>query len=178
MENLTTKAFGAGIAAGGNLATGCSSYSAMNHNECRNSFGSLGTRRLVQVNDPYDKFSMRDREAMAHTWHFQLISSECFLADLMYKYVRELEQMMTEKGMMKFNLKRSVNELKQQVESLQKLVNGHGKAQVMVFCKPMFAPMADEYYNDGGDLTSRIVLRIKNRLDSDMQRCSTAQRTC
>ena len=170
MENLTTKAFGAGIAAGGNFATGCSSYSAMNHNECRNSFGSLGTRRLVQVNDPYDKFSMRDREAMAHTWHFQLISSECFLADLMYKYVRELEQMMTEKGMMKFNLKRSVNELKQQEESLQRLVNGHGKTQVMVFCKPMFAPMADEYYNDGGDVTSRIVLHIKNRLDTDMQR--------
>ena len=57
---------------------------------------------------------------------------------------RELEQRMAAHGLLKFNAKRLVNELKDTVQSMQVLVKGHGRAQIKLFCVPIFAPMADE----------------------------------
>lgn len=170
MENLSTTNACNVLSGTNNMPVTRASYSAVNAGKCTGSFGNLGKKRLVTVCDPYDKFSMRDREAMAHSWHFQLISSECFLADFMFKYVHELEQIMYEKGLVKFNLKKSLKELISQVESLKGLVKGHGKAQIMVFCRPMFAPLVEDYCRDGGDLTDRLICSIYSRINQDLVR--------
>lgn len=175
MENVITNAYGTGnLLSRSNLMKGCTSYSATSIENCSGDFARMlhpaSVGNLVTVSNPYDKFSPQEREAMAHTWHFHLISAECTFAEYLYNYVRELEQMMSAHGLLKFNAKRLVNELKDTVQSMQVLVKGHGRAQIKLFCVPIFAPMADEYYNIGGDLTSRIVLRIRKRIDEEVTR--------
>lgn len=171
VKNLTTGLYSEFTT---NLQKSCTSYSATNIENCSGDFARMmqpvSVGHLATASNPYDKFSLQEREAMAHTWHFHLISAECTFAEYLYNYVRELENMMAGYGLLKFNTKRLVNELKDTVQSMQVLVKGHGRAQIKLFCVPIFAPMADEYYNIGGDLTSRIVLRIRKRIDEEVTR--------
>lgn len=159
---------------GSNPLNGSFSYSATNLEKCTGDFSFVASHGsgnpLVTTHNSYDKFPMQEREAMAHTWHFHLISSECTFADYLYRYVHELEQMMAGYGLLKFNAKRMVNELKDSVQSMQSLVKGHGRAQIKLFCLPIFAPLVKDYYEDGGDLTNRLILRIQKRIDAEMTR--------
>lgn len=130
----------------------------------------MNGKHLVTVNDPYAKFSDTEREAMAHTWHFHLISAECTIANYLNTYVHELEKMMTAQGLMKFNMKRMMNELNSAVNGMKTLVDGHGRAQINVFCRPIFAPLAEEYRGIGGDLTGRLIFSIRGRINNDITR--------
>lgn len=153
-------------------AAGRIAYSANSFTDCSASLAGSYSRgvSLVRNTDPYAALSWKDRTAVANTWHFHLIAVECVLADYLNNYVYQLEQLMKEAGLMRHRMKKCMTDLTDASRQLYRMVNKHGRIQVKVFCSPMYAPLADDYHRDGGELIKNIIAEVKQMEDLDITR--------
>lgn len=131
---------------------------------------SLGDMSMIKVCNPYSSFTRSDREGMAQSWHFQLIASDCMVADYLFKYVHELKKMMCESGLARFKNKKYLSDMEAAVSILQRTVTEHGRIQIKVFCTPLYAPLVQDFQEDGGDMVGNIVLALVKYMNDYVNR--------
>lgn len=123
---------------------------------------------LVRTYNVYDKFTFEERTAMANTWQFQCILSDMIMGDMINYYVREAEKQMTEAGLMRHNLKRRMGEIRSLSDSLMRLISRHRHSQVTLICRPMFATLSDEYFDEGGEFYVRLFNGFREMCRQDL----------
>ena len=125
--------------------------------------------RLVQpANSGYSYAPVEERRAAADILNAHLLMVEIMMCNITQKYVYEVITELSEKGMLRHNIKRRAKALQNLSADLIKRSNVHDAMQVRTFAQPILPSLVDAYISEGGTLVQKLQALFSKEYGSDL----------
>lgn len=108
------------------------------------------------VRSRFDRYTAQQRMASADILNAHLLMVEIMMTNITQKYIYEVVSCLKERGLMRHNMKRRVNELVALSTDLMKRCNAHDSMQVRTFTETIYPGLTESFMKGGGTLTQKL----------------------
>lgn len=101
------------------------------------------------VRSRFDRYTAQQRMASADILNAHLLMVEIMMTNITQKYIYEVVSCLKERGLMRHNMKRRVNELVALSTDLMKRCNAHDAMQVRTFTETIYPGLTESFMRGG-----------------------------